>query len=205
MSPLIDGCILGHLQVGPRYQVSQDVEVIVAALTAGATQMAEALERIVAATAAKFRYDHPDHRFNEGADAVPALSCGLTPGSCVDINTYLVASCNAVDIPAAYFAGYFFPRERHGVTNDMHCWVVTWAGGVQQEWDIAHHIKAGRNRIVPGYNPKPGHRYAMSFGRGHRYVVNDLIVTFSHFSEPEWLMPDGRTKRASLTARLEAD
>ena len=175
----------------------------VAALTSGATELTEALDRIVAATAAKFHYDHPDRRFTDGTDAVPALSCGLTPGSCIDINTYLVASCNAVDIPAVYFAGYFFPEERGGITNDMHCWVVTWAAGLQQQWDIAHHMKMGKKTIRPGYNPKPGRRYAMSFGRGHHYAFADTVATLSHFSEPEWLMPDGSTKRARLTARLD--
>ena len=181
---------------------SQALQARIGDLTNGAANAGEALRRIVDHAASQFVYAHPEQRFNDGADAVP-ITCGLTEGSCIDINTYLVSSCLAAGIPAAYFAGYFFPEERSGITNDMHCWVVTRAGGVQQEWDIAHHIKTGKDRIEPGYNPRPGRRYALSFGRGHLYRVGERDVELSCFSEPEWLLPDGRTARATLTIRLD--
>ena len=181
---------------------SQALQREIEALTAGAANATETLRRIVDHTASRFVYGHPERRFNDDADAVP-ITCGLTEGSCIDINTYLVSSCLAAGIEAAYFAGYFFPEKRNGVTNDMHCWVVTRADGVQQEWDIAHHIKTGQGRIEPGYNPRPGRRYALSFGRGHRYRVGDRPLELSCFSEPEWLLPDGRTGRTKLTIRLD--
>lgn len=182
----------------PSAELREDVR----RLVAGAGNQGAALRRIVDTTAERFDYGHPEMRFNDGTDDVPLLACGLTPGSCIDINTYLVSSCLAAGIPAAYMAGYFFPAERNGITNDMHCWVVTWAGGVQQEWDIAHHIKTGIGRVQPAYNPRRGTRYAMSFGRGHRYAWNDTTVELGHVSEPEWLRADGTTSRARLTVTL---
>ena len=127
------------------------------------------IEAIVAETEARFAYDHPEHRFNDGTDAVPLLSCGLTPGSCVDINTYLVAGLRAAGYDTAYGYGYFFPRERGGVTHDMHCWVVTRHAGESLEWDIAHHMKAGLGPTRPHPNPRPGERVALGHSMGHAY------------------------------------
>jgi transglutaminase-like putative cysteine protease len=95
---------------------------------------------LVTAAEARFAYGHPETRFNDGAEAVPYLACGLTVGACVDINTWLVASLRAAGYEAAYLYGYFFQAERGGVTNDMHCWVATRHDGEVLEWDIAHHM-----------------------------------------------------------------
>jgi transglutaminase-like putative cysteine protease len=73
-----------------------------------------AIEAIVNAVAAKFRYAHPEKRFNDGCEEVPYLACGLTEGSCVDINTYLIASLRAAGFEAGYVTGYFFPEEKNG-------------------------------------------------------------------------------------------
>ena len=124
---------------------------------------------LVAEAEARFSYAHPEARFNDGTDEVPYLSCGMTPGSCVDINTYLVASLRAAGYEAAYFYGYFFPEERGGMTDDGHCWVATRHAGEILEWDIAHHIKAGLGPTQPGLNPRPGKRVAMTHSMGHRY------------------------------------
>ncbi|MGR3548932.1 MAG: transglutaminase domain-containing protein, partial [Roseovarius sp.] len=101
------------------------------------------IDALVAEAEARFSYDHPEARFNDEAEAVPYLSCGTTPGSCVDINTYLVASLRAAGYEAGYVYGYFFPAEKGGTTHDMHCWVVTRHAGEVLDWDIAHHMKAG--------------------------------------------------------------
>jgi len=61
-----------------------------------------AIAALVADTHGRFRYDHPERRFNDGYESVPYLACGLTPGSCIDINTYLVASLRAAGFEAAY-------------------------------------------------------------------------------------------------------
>ncbi|PCJ85893.1 MAG: hypothetical protein COA52_15730, partial [Hyphomicrobiales bacterium] len=84
-----------------------------------------AIEAIMEHTAHSFSYGHPDTRFNDGLDEVPHLGCGITQGSCVDINTYLIAALRAAEIEAGYVTGGFFPAEKHGVCDDMHCWVVT--------------------------------------------------------------------------------
>jgi hypothetical protein len=58
----------------------------------------------------------------------------------------------AAGFEAAYLAGYFFPEERGGPTNDMHCWVVTRHAGEVLAWDIAHHMKADLGTVRPGPN-----------------------------------------------------
>jgi len=170
---------------------------------------AQTAQNIVTHTAGLFEYGHTDARFNDGLDEVPVIACGTARGSCVDINTYLISALRSADIPTVYFAGYFFPIERGGVTNDMHCWVATWIaedgmGGTWQEWDIAHHMKMGLgpNDVRPTYNPKPGQRFAITHGRGLRFDVNGLEVSLSHLSEPRWVYPDGTTQTAKIEARL---
>jgi hypothetical protein len=143
-----------------------------------------AVEALVAEAGSRFAYTHPEIRFTDGLDAVPHLSCGLTPGSCVDINTYLVASLRAAGIEAGYLVGYFFPEERGGVTHDMHCWVVTRAGGEVLEWDIAHHIKAGLGPTRPGLNPRPGRRVAVGHSMGHSYDLPEGRLETKLLAEP---------------------
>lgn len=121
---------------------------------------------IACATAERFTYGHPEARFNDGFDEVPALGCGLTEGSCVDINTYFIASLRAAGFEAGYVTGFFFPEEKNGHCTDGHCWVVTRVEGRTQEWDIAHHLKLGTRDIRPGLNPKPGFRAACFHSMG---------------------------------------
>lgn len=133
---------------------------------------AQGLERITAiacATAQRFIYAHPDARFNDGTDAVPAIGCGMTEGSCVDINTYFTASLRAAGFEAGYVTGYFFPEEKQGHCEDGHCWVVTRFDGQTHEWDIAHHIKIDTRDICPALNPKPGQRVACFHSMGHAF------------------------------------
>ena len=143
-----------------------------------------AVEALVAEAGSRFAYTHPEIRFTDGLDAVPHLSCGLTPGSCVDINTYLVASLRAAGIEAAYLVGYFFPEETGGTTHDMHCWVVTRTGGDVLEWDIAHHIKAGLGPTRPGLNPRPGRRVAVGHSMGHAYELPEGRIETKLLAEP---------------------
>ncbi|REC56344.1 transglutaminase domain-containing protein [Rhodosalinus sediminis] len=116
--------------------------------------------------AARFTYGHPEARFNDGFEVVPALGCGLVEGSCVDINTYFIAALRAAGIEAGYVTGFFFPEEKGGTCEDGHCWVVTRIDGASAEWDIAHHLKLGRRDIHPGLNPKPGRRLACFHSMG---------------------------------------
>lgn len=127
------------------------------------------IEALVAEAEARFTYAHPQVRFNDDSERVPFLACGTTPGSCIDINTYLIASLRAAGFEAGYVYGYFFPHERDGQTHDMHCWVITRHHGEILEWDVAHHMKAGLGNTRPGLNPRPGHRIALGHSLGHRY------------------------------------
>jgi hypothetical protein len=153
---------------------------------------------IACATAERFTYGHPEARFNDGFDYVPALGCGLTEGSCVDINTYFIAALRAVGIEAGYATGFFFPKEKGGHCEDGHCWVVTRIDGNTQEWDIAHHLKMGTRDIHPGLNPKPGVRAATFHSMGLEFpelglgsvkaLIEPFALThegFQHFTSPD--------------------
>ncbi|MFD0860378.1 transglutaminase domain-containing protein [Roseovarius aquimarinus] len=148
---------------------------------------ADAAQALAEAARARFAYAHPEHRFTDGQDAVPYLACGATPGSCVDINTYFVASLRAAGIEAAYLYGVFFPAERDEARAgqvrrralDGHCWVATRHHGPEGvrilEWDIAHHMKAGLGPVQPTRDPRPGCRLALCHSMGHRHVVDGAI------------------------------
>lgn len=118
------------------------------------------IRAIACHVAERFTYGHPDVKFNDGFDVVPALGCGLTEGSCVDINTYFLAALRAAGIEAGYVTGFFFPQEKAGTCEDGHCWVVTRIDGQTEEWDIAHNLKLGTREIRPNLNPKPELRFA---------------------------------------------
>ncbi|OJJ10868.1 hypothetical protein BKI51_13240 [Alphaproteobacteria bacterium AO1-B] len=159
-----------------------------------------AIEAIVNAVAEKFHYGHPEVRFNDGLDEVPYISCGLTEGSCVDINTYLIACLRAAGLEAGYVYGYFFPEEKNGTCVDGHCWVVTRHEGVVLEWDIAHHLKLGTREICCGLNPKPGHRVATAHSMGLSFPTLGIHET-KLLGEPAWISSDGKLASADLDIR----
>ncbi len=162
----------------------------------------EAIHALVNSAAEKFRYAHPDVRFNDGCEEVPYLACGLTEGSCVDINTYLVASLRAAGYEAGYITGYFFPEEKNGSCDDMHCWVATRHEGIVREWDIAHHLKMGTREIFCGLNPKPGDRVAVAHSMGLRFPELGIGCE-KLIAEPVWALPDGKLEEAEITIRRE--
>lgn len=159
---------------------------------------------LVAEAESRFAYTHPEQRFNDGTDSVPYLSCGLTPGSCVDINTYLVASLRAAGYEAAYVYGYFFPAERGGCTDDGHCWVVTRHAGEVLEWDIAHHLKAGLGPTRPAPNPRPGERVAVTHSMGHSYALPGRSLFLKILGEPMHLPNDKPPGWTNLIAELSS-
>lgn len=166
-----------------------------------ATDGHDAIAAIVNDTAQKFTYGHPVSKFNDGLDEIPLLGCGMTEGSCVDINTYLIAALRAAGFEAGYVTGYFFPAEKGGCCEDMHCWVVTRHNGVVLEWDIAHHLKLGTTEICCGLNPKPGARVAIGHSMGLDFP--DLgIEAMKLLAEPVWVNGTGDAAPASLTIRL---
>lgn len=136
-----------------------------------------------------FDYGHVEERFYDGTDEMPQL-CGLTKGSCVDINAYLIAALRAAGYEAGYMTGYFIPEEKRDRCNDMHCWVVTRCDGQVEEWDIAHHLKMGRSEVVPGLNPKPGVRVPLAHSMGWTLPAVG-VVDHKLMSQPQWLRPDG--------------
>ncbi len=160
------------------------------------------IEALVAEAEARFSYGHPQQLFTDGTDAVPYLSCGVTKGSCVDINTYLVASLRAAGYEAAYFYGYFFPKERGGMTDDGHCWVVTRHGDEYLEWDIAHHLKSALGPTRPGLNPRPGERVAVTHSMGHRYQITGRVIDLKILGEPMRVPANEPPAYVALSAKL---
>ncbi len=153
---------------------------------------------IACATAERFTYGHPETRFNDGCDEIPALGCGMAEGSCVDINTYFIAALRAAGIEAGYAVGYFFPAEKGDHCEDAHCWVVTRIDGETAEWDIAHHLKLGTRDIHPGLNPKPGFRAAVGHSMG--LAVPELgIADLKLLSEPV-PVAEARAHQSAATA-----
>ena len=171
-------------------------------LVAGSPNPRESIRRVVAHTAEAFTYGHPPSRYYDGREDVPLLGCGVTAGSCVDINMYLIAALRSLDIEAGYVAGPFFPEEKNGRCDDMHCWVVARADGEVAEWDIAHHLKLGTRTIAPGLNPKPGWRAALSYSMG--WDVPTLgVSTLKLLSEPMWVDEAGVADYATISIASE--
>ncbi|MBB93039.1 MAG: hypothetical protein CML68_00310 [Rhodobacteraceae bacterium] len=139
--------------------------------------------------AGQFRYGHPEERYYEGHDEIPQL-CGLTEGSCVDINAYFIACCRAAGLQAGYVTGAFVPEEKRDWCEDMHCWVVTRSDAGVQEWDIAHHLKLGRADIAPGLNPKPGVRVPLAHSMGLNFPALG-VADLKLIGEPMWLTSEG--------------
>lgn len=150
-----------------------------------------------------FGYGHPEERFNDGLDSVPAV-CGTTRGSCVDINTFLLAAARSLGMRGQYIAGYWFHPDRTE-TLDMHCWLAFEADGDLLFWDLAHHLKWGVTPLAPGLNPAGGRRVAMSCGRGLIFETANGAVEISHFSEPVWVLPGGRTVEPKIRAAITED
>lgn len=149
----------------------------------------------------KFSYGHVDRRFNDGLEVVPSV-CGTTKGSCVDINTYLIAAAKSLGIAVQYVAGYWFHPDRT-FTHDMHCWLLFYLDGEIVPWDLAHHLKWGVDDLAAELNPAGGRRVPMSFGRGLNYDTTYGMIQISHFSEPVWVFPDGKWHKSDLEITIE--
>lgn len=160
-----------------------------------------AIATIVEDVARKFTYGHPLTRFYEGSNEVPHVGCGLTEGSCVDINTYLIACLRAAGFDAGYVTGYFFPQEKNGCCEDMHCWVVSRHDGVVLEWDIAHHLKMGREKICCGLNPKPGSRVTLAHSMGLDFPELG-VQEMKLLAEPVWIDAAGAVTKAGVTIQM---
>lgn len=194
----LQGCAYPEAMFAPREsRFTIGASEMVKSVTQAVSHIEAPQERLVAVVAhvvELFTYGHAEVPFYDGHDAIPEL-CGLTVGSCVDINAYLIAACRAVGIEAGYVTGYFIPEEKRSHTTDMHCWVVTRVGSTIQEWDIAHHLKMQSRDIRPALNPKPGVRVPMAHSMG--WNIPALGVRDAKLmAEPMWLLPDGGWARA---------
>lgn len=174
-----------------RYTRAAEALVAEAQAAAGTGPEPERARRLACWTAEQFTYGHPEERFTDGLDHVPFLGCGLTAGSCVDINTYFLAALRGAGIEAGYVTGFFFPAEKGDWCEDNHCWVVTRHGSEVLEWDIAHYLKMGTRDIHPALNPKPGFRAALFHSMGLDFP--DLaIADLKLLGQPAALGPGGR-------------
>jgi len=169
-------------------------------LAKDARSEAETISLLMDYAAGVFGYDHPDQHFYEGLEKVPAV-CGTTKGSCVDINTFLLAAARSLNIRGQYIAGYWFHPDKVE-TLDMHCWLAFEPDGKLTFWDLTHHLKWGVEKLGPGLNPAGGRRVAMSCGRGLQFETPYGQVEISHFSEPVWILPSGETVEPELRAKI---
>ncbi len=131
---------------------------------------------LLQALADRFVYGHRETHLGTGAEALPALpEDGPATGSCVDIHSVSVAALRAMGVPAAYMiGGYVADGDPDRPTG--HCWIRIQAPGVPADWDVSHHLEYGLGPIAPGLNPKPGRRFALSFGRAPLFDEADGAV-----------------------------
>ncbi|MGI1668715.1 MAG: transglutaminase-like domain-containing protein [Neptuniibacter sp.] len=170
-------------------------------LTEAASDEQSKIKQLVDNAAEYFGYAHSDVRFNEGHDEVPLL-CGMAKGSCVDINTYLIASAKSIGIKVQYMAGYWFHPEKNSTLN-MHCWLAFECEGEPIFWDVAHHLKWGVDELSHGLNPAGGRRVPMTCGRGLRFDTPYGEISISHFSEPLWVLPSGEHLKPELQIHIQ--
>jgi transglutaminase-like putative cysteine protease len=128
-----------------------------------------------------FTYGARDQHLGAGEEAMPALECGLTPGTCVDMHTLAVAALRGIGVPAAYMMGVHVADGRT-YWSTGHCWLNLRCEGVSHHWDISHHVQYGQRQITPVLNPKPGQRFTLSIGRGPEFDSGHGKVTYPSLS-----------------------
>ena len=160
----------------------------------------QAIQALAEEVQARFVYDHPPRKFNDGHETMPLVR-GITPGSCIDIHSYFVASLRAVGIEAAYLYGYYFAEAGEGVARDMHCWVVTRHAGELLEWDIAQHSKMALGTVRPALNPLPGRRVAIGHSMAHRYALAAGEIELKLLAKPQWISAGGTVPAEDLVIR----
>jgi hypothetical protein len=161
----------------------------------------QAIQALAEETQARFAYDHPPRKFNEGHETMPLVR-GITPGSCIDIHSYFVASLRVTGFDAAYLYGYYFAEAGDGIARDMHCWVVTRHGGELLEWDIAQHSKMGLGTVRPALSPLPGRRVAIGHSMAHRYALAAGEIELKLLAKPQWIFAGGTAPPEGLAIRI---
>ncbi len=158
------------------------------------------LRALAELSAELFHYGHGGAHFNDGTAQVPAIKDPIQ-GTCVDINTFLLAAARAIGLRGQYVAGYWFHPEKTA-THDMHCWLAFSCDGEIVFWDVAHHLKWGVPELGAGLNPAGGRRVPMSFGRGHIFQIAGQPIEAPHFSEPVWISPAGEAVEPAIVATV---
>lgn len=132
------------------------------------------------------------------------MMCGLASGNCIDINGFLISAMLQSDIPACYFAGYYFPDCGHSSNADgMHCWISTYLDGAQRYWDLPYSLKLGKPTLSPGLDHIGGHHIAMSTGMDLTFDVGGSLFQTHYLAQPLWLLPAGRIQTVSVNCRAE--
>lgn len=130
--------------------------------------------------------------------------CGLASGNCVDINGFLISAMLQNNIPACYFAGYYFPdSDRSSSADGMHCWISTYLDGAQRHWDLPYSLKLGKPTLSPGLDHIGGHHVAMSTGMDLTFEVGGSAFQTHYLAQPLWLLPAGRVQTASVSCRAQ--
>jgi hypothetical protein len=139
------------------------------------------IPRIIQFIADHFQYGQRESALGDDQAAVPALECGLTSGTCVDMHTVAVASLRALGVKAAYVMGGHVGSGKPSSPTG-HCWINVRHEGVAHHWDISHHVQYDVRTITPDLNPKPGRRFALSIGRGHVFAGPEGEIEFPALS-----------------------
>lgn len=148
-----------------------------------------------------FTYGSRETHLGTGEEAMPALECGLTPGTCVDMHTLAVAALRSIGVPAAYIMGVHIAEAREQWSTG-HCWLNLKCEGVPHHWDISHHVQYGVREITPKLNPKPGRRFALSIGRGPEFVGPDGAVSYPSLSGFHALTGQNAGQKLRTLARI---
>ncbi len=162
--------------------------------------LAERVLSIVRHVESSFTYGVRPVGLGDDQDSMPALTCDIHLGTCVDTHSYAVAAMRAAGIPAAYVSGLFFP-EGQTVSEPGHCWFVIQAEGSPHHWDVSHFLKYNLGPVRPAFNPKPGTRFAMSIGRDIVFPTPAGAVTLPRLSGFNTL--SGPTPGKKLQTRAE--
>lgn len=147
---------------------------------------AQRCEAVIQFVADHFTYGKRDSALGVEDDAMPALACGLTPGTCVDMHSMAVAALRAAGLAAAYLIGGHVADYRTEHPTG-HCWLNVRAEDTPHHWDISHHVQYGQRTITPVLNPRPGRRFALSHGRGLVFDGPEGAVSFPALSGFHWV------------------
>jgi hypothetical protein len=143
--------------------------------------LSERVPMLIQFIADHFTYGRREATLGDEDEAMPALECGLTPGTCVDMHTLGVAALRSLNVKAAYIMGCHVSDARSEYYTG-HCWMNVRHEDVPHHWDISHHVQYGVRTITPVLNPKPGRRFALSVGRGRVFEGVEGAVEFPALS-----------------------